>query len=297
MHADHHTGLLSLLWYRARAAGGRHDLPPLPVSGPPALGPLVESYNALIVAAMVADGAPAPVPPPARFLPPTLFPAAIVHGSAAAPTAVEAFTQCAVNHSCRDAYGCGIVLRHTGTSSRIVVAYSGDTRPCPSFEATMTALTRAAVAATASGYYGHVAAAAAAAVAVAPRVAALLIHEATFDDDRAADAVAKMHATVGEAVACGARMAAALPSGATWLGTLLTHFSQRYPALPAPPPTAAAAATVVDAAAVPVAPSGSLAVLAGLDGLTLPLAPPSACAAALASGAAGYAAACAAAAE
>lgn len=76
------------------------------------------------------------------------------------------------------------------------------------------------------------------------RVSVLLIHEATFDDDRADDAIAKRHATVGEALSVGDRLAAAVERLTTgqrrsasggdscrFVGTVLTHFSQRYPKL------------------------------------------------------------------
>lgn len=49
----------------------------------------------------------------------------------------------------------------------------------------------------------------------------VLIHEATFADDRTAEAVLKKHSTVGEAMAVGTEMKAE--------HVLLTHFSQRYP--------------------------------------------------------------------
>lgn len=56
--------------------------------------------------------------------------------------------------------------------------------------------------------------------------AALLVHEATFDDALADDAVAKRHSTVGEALAVARQMRAR--------DVVLTHFSQRYPKLPPP---------------------------------------------------------------
>jgi ribonuclease Z len=51
----------------------------------------------------------------------------------------------------------------------------------------------------------------------------VLIHEATFEDDKEALAKKKRHSTVGEAVAAGRKMGARR--------TVLTHFSQRYPKL------------------------------------------------------------------
>jgi ribonuclease Z len=49
----------------------------------------------------------------------------------------------------------------------------------------------------------------------------LLIHEATFDDSLAADAISKKHSTVTEAFNVGRAMRAHY--------VVLTHFSQRYP--------------------------------------------------------------------
>lgn len=72
--------------------------------------------------------------------------------------------------------------------------YSGDTRPCER-------LTAAGAGAT------------------------LLIHEATFEPALRAHALRKRHSTSDEAIAAGGRMRA--------YRTLLTHFSQRYPKLPA----------------------------------------------------------------
>jgi len=54
----------------------------------------------------------------------------------------------------------------------------------------------------------------------AGRGATLLIHEATFGDDRVADARQKRHSTRGEALDVAARMGARR--------TILTHLSQRY---------------------------------------------------------------------
>ena len=85
---------------------------------------------------------------------------------------------------CADAWG--VVLEHAAGWS---VVYSGDTRPCE-------------------------------ALASAGRGATLLIHEATFDDDRAADAVQKRHSTRGEALSIAERMGA--------YRVLLTHLSSRY---------------------------------------------------------------------
>ncbi|KAK0666196.1 putative ribonuclease [Cercophora samala] len=54
----------------------------------------------------------------------------------------------------------------------------------------------------------------------------LLLHECTFEDGLRGDAMAKKHSTISEALAVGRDMGARR--------ILLTHFSQRYPKLPAP---------------------------------------------------------------
>jgi ribonuclease BN (tRNA processing enzyme) len=63
-----------------------------------------------------------------------------------------------------------------------------------------------------------------------PSVPVFLIHEATFNDDRASDAVTKRHSTVGEAARVGAALRDALagePARAHLASVILTHFSQR----------------------------------------------------------------------
>lgn len=98
---------------------------------------------------------------------------------------------------CHDAFGLVLVL--VGGKKLV---YSGDTRPCHQLVS-------------------------------AGRDAALLIHEATFDDSMEEDAERKRHSTVGQALDVGRRMRAQQ--------IILTHFSQRYPSLP--PTTTTATAT------------------------------------------------------
>ena len=76
----------------------------------------------------------------------------------------------------------------------IKISFSGDTRRCPPLE-------------------------------LAARGSHLLVHEATFEDGLEAEALAKNHSTTRDAVATG--------EGAGAAATLLTHFSQRYPKVPA----------------------------------------------------------------
>ncbi|KAG0178101.1 Zinc phosphodiesterase ELAC protein 2 [Apophysomyces sp. BC1034] len=89
---------------------------------------------------------------------------------------------------CRWAYG--LTIEH---NSGWKIVYSGDTRPCNNL--------------IQSG-----------------QNATLLIHEASMDDDKLAEAIAKKHSTTKEAVEVGEKMKARY--------TLLNHFSQRYAKMP-----------------------------------------------------------------
>jgi len=97
-----------------------------------------------------------------------------------------------VDH-CADSWG--VALQH---SEGWGLVYSGDTRPCERLVQLGKTLLPGC---------------------------RILVHEATFDDTEgmAAEAEARRHSTVGEALDVGARMGA-------WR-VLLTHFSQRYPKL------------------------------------------------------------------
>jgi ribonuclease BN (tRNA processing enzyme) len=144
MHADHHSGLLSLLWHRAQSLADAHAsgvVPPLRIYGPAALGSLVEAYAALVCAhaaspPMLHDSAGCSSSFPAitaaalvsfsPIVPDVDVP--ILGRSGGLPSAV--FRSVRVDH-CKDAYG--VVLAIPSPSSDIpcsVVIYSGDTRPC-----------------------------------------------------------------------------------------------------------------------------------------------------------------------
>jgi ribonuclease BN (tRNA processing enzyme) len=98
----------------------------------------------------------------------------------------------------------------------IKVVYSGDTRPCER-------------------------------LVEAGRGATVLIHEATFENDKAEEALTKRHSTLGEAIEVGRQIGA--------FRTVLTHFSQRYPGVPQletlDPALAAASAAVAAASDAP----------------------------------------------
>lgn len=95
----------------------------------------------------------------------------------------------------------------------VTVAYSGDCRPSPHF----AAVGRAAAAAAAASQTSTTTPSSAADLS-------LLIHEATFENDMGADARAKRHSTVGDALGVARDMRART--------VLLTHFSQRYQSVP-----------------------------------------------------------------
>ena len=98
-----------------------------------------------------------------------------------------------VDH-CADSWGC--VLEGVGSGGRPwKIVNSGDTRPCRS-------------------------------LVEAGAGCDLLIHEATFEDDKLEDAEGKKHSTVGEALRAAEQMRARQ--------AVLTHFSQRYPKVPPP---------------------------------------------------------------
>ncbi|KAJ3097108.1 Zinc phosphodiesterase ELAC protein 2 [Phlyctochytrium bullatum] len=117
-------------------------------------------------------------------------------GKAVSPTVMEMMTATGMTHGiqtvgvihCPAAYG--VVLRHRSGESYV---FSGDCRPTPNL---VTA--------------GH--------------GATLLIHEATLEDEKQAEAVEKRHCTTSEAIQVAKNMEAE--------NVLLTHFSQRYPKIP-----------------------------------------------------------------
>lgn len=151
MHADHHSGLLSLLWLRTQQLLFPASVPaidlrdPLVIIGPPALEGLVRSYSALICAQVppqsyltaagiasfipLSDGATFTLP--SRRAPVDAFCSCTM---AALPVAMLRSVR--VEH-CRDAFGVVVTLPCRGltgdgaaTASSTVLVYSGDTRPC-----------------------------------------------------------------------------------------------------------------------------------------------------------------------
>ena len=288
MHADHHTGLFSLLAARAAAqacavcsgpppassfaapsaaaaatwGGGACGGGPLLVVGPAALQRLLAAYVQLLgvygphvvdFRSIISDAAPRPPPP--------------------TPPCIASLSSIPVHH-CHDAYGAVVTLRLPPHSAggALVLVYSGDTRPCTRL---CEAAAGAAAAAADAQWHGG---------GGGGPTGVLLIHEATMNDDRQADAAKKRHCTVGEAVGVAHQLRGMLQWGqqqqqqraSCYMGTVLTHFSQRYPAACTIGGGGAAAAGPAAAAVTepPLAPPPLPYTLFAFDGLRLPLALP-----------------------
>jgi ribonuclease BN (tRNA processing enzyme) len=202
MHADHHTGLLCLLSHFAEALNCSHCCkqmhPPLDVVGPPALKDLLHVYQNTINGSMPFS--------------PRAFRYIFVGGTAPLQQmwGLAALVSVRVDH-CRDSFGAILTIKCPNPAEYLALVYSGDTRPC---QAIVSAVTHTVQ--TCGGM-----------------CTVILIHEATMNDDRADDAHRKKHSTVGGAVGVATRMAEAVHmAGGRFLGTVLTHFSQRYPSIP-----------------------------------------------------------------
>ncbi|KAJ3600230.1 hypothetical protein NHX12_031216 [Muraenolepis orangiensis] len=171
MHADHHTGLLKLLYQRERAMAtlGRPFSPVILVAPTQIMTWLkqfhhhceeVLSHVRLIPNKLLCDGAEAPKPTTKSLIEQVLK-----------NNDLEKFQTCLVRH-CRNAFACSITHR-----SGWKLAFSGDTMPCDAF-------------------------------AVIGHNATLLIHEATLEDGLEAEAEEKRHSTTSQAIAMGMRMKA-----------------------------------------------------------------------------------------
>ena len=114
----------------------------------------------------------------------------LIQNSAAAfasATGLSDFSVCYVPH-CKGSQGVALTF-----ADGFKITYSGDTRPAK-------------------------------ALVDIGKDSTVLIHEATFEDERAGDARAKNHSTTSDAIGVGKRMNARR--------VLLTHFSQRYTKIP-----------------------------------------------------------------
>ncbi|XP_052893807.1 ribonuclease Z, mitochondrial [Anopheles moucheti] len=111
---------------------------------------------------------------------------------------IKEIATCRVRH-CPHSFGVALKVASAGTHPEtniegdVKITYSGDTMPCESLIAL-------------------------------GRDSTVLIHEATMEDELAAEARIKMHSTLSQAIDQGRKMNARY--------TLLTHFSQRYAKIP-----------------------------------------------------------------
>lgn len=228
MHADHHTGLLTVLKKRIDAirdslnVNRKRRLKPLLILGPPALFQVLicyfllfrlkedESMNSFITFISLQETRPG--------LP-------ICHRLQLESSPDALFWHCSVPH-CRQSFGCAISLPKSADSDeRIAFLYSGDTRP----SVELAHLAREA----STGSAGRE-------CKIGP-CSLILIHEATFNDDRLEDAKKKRHSTVTEALDVGDAIRKVMEEESSnrkvalaFLGIVLTHFSQRYPSTSAP---------------------------------------------------------------
>uniref|UniRef100_A0A5S8Q2I0 Zinc phosphodiesterase ELAC protein 2 n=1 Tax=Xenopus tropicalis TaxID=8364 RepID=A0A5S8Q2I0_XENTR len=169
IHADHHTGLLNILFERERGlvtCGKPHT--PVSVIGPPLLMTWLNQYHNhcqdilhhmnLIPAKYLTDGTEALSLKNKNLL-----------ASFLEAYQLEQFQTCLVRH-CRNAYACSVVHR-----SGWKLVYSGDTMPCD-------------------------------ALVQMGKDASLLIHEATLEDGLEEEAIEKTHSTTSQAIGVGMKM-------------------------------------------------------------------------------------------
>ncbi|XP_078126046.1 zinc phosphodiesterase ELAC protein 2 [Sander vitreus] len=169
MHADHHTGLLMLLYQRERALTtlGKAFSPVFLVA-PFHIMTWLNQYHDdceeilhhinLIPNKVLCDGAEVPKQRTKSFIQALLM-----------KNELEKFQTCMVRH-CRNAFACSFTHR-----SGWKLAFSGDTMPCDTFVHTGNNAT-------------------------------LLIHEATLEDGLEEEAVEKRHSTTSQAIDIGMRM-------------------------------------------------------------------------------------------
>ncbi|XP_032394095.1 zinc phosphodiesterase ELAC protein 2 isoform X2 [Etheostoma spectabile] len=169
MHADHHTGLLMLLYQRERALTTLGKaFSPIFLVAPVQLMTWLNQYHDsceeilhhinLIPNKVLCDGAEVPKQRTKSFIQALLK-----------RNDLEKFQTCMVRH-CKNAFACSFTHR-----SGWKLAFSGDTMPCDAFVHTGDNAT-------------------------------LLIHEATLEDGLEEEAVEKRHSTTSQAIGIGMRM-------------------------------------------------------------------------------------------
>lgn len=171
LHADHHTGLLKLLYQRERAMAmlGKVFNPVYLVAPVQIMTWLTQfhdhcekvlSHVSIIPNKFLCEGTEVPKNKTMSFIQAMLK-----------KNDLQKFQTCHVRH-CKNAFACSIT-HHSGWK----LAFSGDTMPCDAF-------------------------------ADIGQNATLLIHEATLEDDLEEEAVEKRHSTTSQAVAMGMKMRA-----------------------------------------------------------------------------------------
>ncbi|XP_030264862.1 zinc phosphodiesterase ELAC protein 2 [Sparus aurata] len=169
MHADHHTGLLMLLYERRRAlAATGKPFSPVCLVGPAGIMTWLNQYHEhceeildhinFIPNRSLCDGAE---PPTQRTK--SLIKALLKKND------LQKFETCVVRH-CKNAFACSFIHQ-----SGWKLAFSGDTMPCDAFV--------------------HIG-----------KNATLLIHEATLEDGMEEEAVEKRHSTTSQAIGIGMTM-------------------------------------------------------------------------------------------
>lgn len=169
MHADHHTGLLKLLYQRDRALTTLGKaFTPIYLVGPAQIMTWLNLYHnhceeILSHVNMVPNRALCEGAEVAKYKTKSFIQAMLKK------TDLEKFETCSVQH-CKGAFACCITHR-----SGWKLAFSGDTMPCD-------------------------------ALAHMGKNATLLIHEATLEDGLEAEAVEKRHSTTSQAIGIGVKM-------------------------------------------------------------------------------------------
>lgn len=169
MHADHHTGLLMLLYQRERAlATLGKEFSPIYLVAPVQIMTWFNQYHNycedilnhinFIPNSFLCDGAEVPKQRTKSFIQALLK-----------KNDLEKFQTCIVRH-CKNAFACSFTHQ-----SGWKLAFSGDTMPCDAFV--------------------HIG-----------KSATLLIHEATLEDGLEEEAVEKRHSTTSQAIGIGMRM-------------------------------------------------------------------------------------------
>ncbi|KAK6353152.1 hypothetical protein TWF696_005141 [Orbilia brochopaga] len=193
LHADHHLGTVSVLkqWYQT-TFNGNEAIAKLYIVAPHKFLNILEEYS------QIEDFGLEHI----TFIP---CETVLIEGDRPEETAVPDVLQrvedmkatvplekveTALAVHCRSSFTVAFTFKKP---TEFKVAYSGDTRPTKGF-------------------------------AKIGRNCTVLVHEATFNDELIAEAVAKKHCTTSEAIQAGKDMDAK--------HLLLTHFSQRYPKLP-----------------------------------------------------------------